>query len=521
MEDDVHSYDIGAKTAGLASYVFVSKIVSMLIAGAAFIIVARILGPSIYGVYTLAMAVAGLFGMAGDFGIGMAFNKFIAEHKTMGRIDRIDELMSNGLFASLVLGIVLTAAAFMLSGILSSIVLHSTTYTYVLQLASFVVVIFTVATALNSALVGFGKGSHFALMLMVQVIVQSIVSVTLAVAGYGTIAPILGLLMGGLSEIAYALYVIFGVNRVKLVMPSVSAIESIFKFSLPISATTALSVLVSSLAFMVLGAFATTTIAGNVGIASRVGSFVSAFAESISASLLPAFAATIAMKQKKSKLGRFYNYSVHISLIFAVPVLLSIAMLSKQFTFTAFGGAYYLAPLYVSVVGIGYIINIVSSYTSTLLVGSNRVKELLKSYIILTAVQLVAMVLLVPAFNGIGIVILLFIITPVASMLLFAHEVGKKLKIKLGLDKPLRVVLAGIISVAVFAPVVIIFYAQSIALLVGVAIEQLVVYPPVLAMVKGATKKDLDTLKKITRSIPVAGIVIAALADYSSRFAKA
>ena len=519
MKDDV-SHSVGAKTAGLASYILIAKIVSMVIAGIALIVVARILGPQVYGVYTIAIAVAGMFSMASDFGVGTAFSKFIAEYKSAKRMDRIDTLVSNGLFASLVLGIVLTVAAFALSGILSSIVLHSTAYAYVLQLASFMVVTLMIAVALNSALVGFGEGRHIVLMMAAQVVVQAVASIALAMSGFGAVAPILGLILGCTTQIVYSLYVIFAVNRVRLVMPTLGAIKDIFKFSMPIAATNALGVMVSSLSFIVLGAFATTVIVGNVGIASKVGTFISAFAESIGASLLPAFAVTLATKRSRGGLSRLYNYAVHVSLMIAVPVVLSVALLSRQFIFTIFSGEYSLAPLYVAIVSLGVIINIVSLYTSTLLIGGNKVRELLKNYLALTAVQLISMFVLVPNFKGVGMVVLMFIVTPVASVLLFARELGIALKVKLDLDKPLRIMLAGVISLMVFVPVMIAFDAQYIALLVGIAIEQLIVYPPVLAMVGGVARDDLDVLKRITGHIPILGMVIALLADYSARFAR-
>ena len=382
------------------------------------------------------------------------------------------------------------------------------------------VVVGMIATALNNAMVGFGKGIHFALMLMAQVVVQTIVSVSLALAGFGALAPILGLLLGGVSQIVYALYVIFFVNHVKLVMPSFEAIGSIFKFSLPIAATSALSAMVSSLAVMVLGVYATTAVVGNVGIASKVGSFVGAFAESISVSLLPAFASTIATKQKKGSLSRLYNYSIYVSLMIMIPVLLSVALLSKPFTFTAFSGEYTLAPLYVSIVGVGVLINIIAAYTSTLLISGNKVKALLRSYVVLTALQLVAMALLIPEFGGLGMVVLIYVITPIASVLLFARESSLALKVRLELDRPLRIALAGVISVLVFVPIMLLFPNNSIGLLAGIAIEQMVVYPPMLALLKGVTAKDLDGLKRMSRRLPVIGTAIALLADYSLRFAR-
>ena len=515
-----YSQEVGAKTAGLASYIFLSKAVSLLLSCIALITVARILGPSVYGVYAIAIAVAGMFGVAGDLGISTAFTKFIAEYVSTGKMDRTSDLMSNGLALLLVVGIAITSIAFLSSGMVAQYVLHSLDYVLVLQLASLTILFSMLNGAFYGALIGFGRGKHVALMLTTQIVAQSATSIALAMLGFGAIAPIAGLVIGYFIGAAVCAYVIFVPFGIKLNMPSVARMHNLLRFSLPIAAATLMAGVVNNLAFIILGLFATTVIVGDFGIATKIGSFINTLTESIAASLLPAFAATVAARRKDNSLGRFYNYSVRISLAIAAPLMLSIALLSTPFTITIFSGKYVLAPMYVAIVSIGILIGIASAYTSMLLISGNKVKELLKNNFVLVVVQLVALCVLVPNFKGTGAVVLLYVITPVTSVFLFTRESRKVLGIKLNASGFGRILLAGMISTAFILPLMYLLKENYIALLVASMIVQLLVYPPVLALVRGIQKRDLEVMRSITSNIPIMGAAVAVVVRYSSAFAK-
>ena len=49
---------------------YLGRILSLFLAGIAFIVIARILGPSTYGIYTLVIAYVGFFGAFTDLGVG-------------------------------------------------------------------------------------------------------------------------------------------------------------------------------------------------------------------------------------------------------------------------------------------------------------------------------------------------------------------------------------------------------------------------------------------------------------------
>jgi O-antigen/teichoic acid export membrane protein len=316
---------------------------------------------------------------------------------------------------------------------------------------------------------------------------------------------------------------IFGRMRIKLRMPLMDGMRELFSFSLPIAATSAMSAIVGDLSLIVLGIFATTSVVGTFGVASKVGTLIGVITESMVISILPAFASTAAAEHRKESLSKFYNYAIYISMVLVMPLMLSMALLSRQFALTAFSSKYPLAQLslYISVVSIGALIGIAGSYTSTLLISANKVKELLKNTIFLTAIQLVSLFILVPTFKGVGILALTFVITPIASVALYTRESRNVLKIKINARRLYRVLLAGAISTLFLVPMILVIGSNYILSLVCAAIIQLLVYPPLLSLVKGVSTKDLEILKDLTGHIPVLNVAVRALANYSSAFVRA
>jgi O-antigen/teichoic acid export membrane protein len=518
MDKREYSHRVGAKTARLAGYVFLSRTLAMGIAGIALLVVARVLGSGLFGVYALAIAMAGLFDIIGDLGIGMTFSKFTAEYSGARNARKMSELVSNGVFILFAFGLVMTVAAFLSSGFLASYLLHSTEYVYVLQLASLTILL-SMMYGVNNVFYGLGRGGQFALTTTMQTIAQSLASIGLAVLGFGAVAPVAGLIVGYIVGIALTFYVILCVARIRLVMPSLKSIKKLMEFSMPVAAYNTLTNQMINLGPIVLGVFATTMIVGNYSIASKVGTLISSLTEAIVLSLLPAFATTIASRHSH-RISKLYNYSVHISLVLVTPLLLTIALLSKPFTFTAFGGGYSIAPLYVSVVSIGVLIGIIGLYTSTLLIGSNKVKEVMKASIAIAAVQILAIFLLVPEFKGIGLVVVMFIITPIVSVALYTREAGRSMGVHLATKKIFRVILAGLISAALLLPLMLALHGNYAVLLIAAAVEQIIAYPPIVAAVKGVTRSDLEVLKGITRSVPMFSTIIGVLAGYSGAFAR-
>lgn len=510
--------EIGLRTAKVASYILASKVLSLIMLAFSFIAVARILGPGIYGIYVLATATVGIFGAVGNFGIATAINKFSAEYKAKNNNVELSHLLSNGLFMLAAISIILASLLALFSVPIAAYVMHSASFAYVLQAIALSIIFSMLFGALYGALIGMGKGSHASLMVILQSLVQSTVSVVLAYLGYGALAPILGLVLGMFTGFITGIVLVYGTNKVKIVLPSIKKMKPIMKFSLPIAVSNIFNVIVGNLGPIILSMFATTLILGNFGVASKVNYLFDIIIGTIGISLLPTFASSLANKRTKSRTGEFYSYSLYVAFLFVAPLVFIVAFLSKPFSYVAFSSVYTFAPLYILVMSIGVLLGMAGNYAVPLLLSANKVKTVVKYNIIIALVGIALMPILIPTLKGTGLVLLLFIINPVLYDIFFIYEVRKSFNVKIDIKKIGRVLAANFIGIAFVYPLVILFGGNYIPLIIGAVVVMVLIYPPVLALLKGVEKHDIETIRKVVGEIPIVGSVVSLLLDYSLHF---
>ena len=154
-----------------------------------------------------------------------------------------------------------------------------------------------------------------------------------------------------------------------------------------------------------------------------------------------------------------------------------------------------------------------------LLVGANKVKKILKYSIIIAVIELVLLFTIVPKFGAIGLIIMLYLITPTLIYLLMHRAARRLLGVKLNIYRIIKVVVAGAISAAFLVPLIIFSTNYILILLVGV-LEQIVLYPVIIAITGAAKINDLEDLKRITEALPLISNIIVVFAEYSKRFAR-
>ena len=512
---------IGAKTAGVASLMSFGRFVALFISGIAFIIVARILGPSVYGIYTLALAYTGFFtsGLA-DLGISITFSKFIGQYSGSGNKLEIEKVLSNGYTIAIISGIIFTIVALLLSNVIATYELKNASLTYVVQIVSFAIILGMLFNISYNALVGFGRGRYIVISIIVQSLSQAIASIALAILGYGALAPIIGLLIGYVGAIIFA-FAIFNIKfNINFKMPSLKYMKRLVTFSYPIAVYNSFRGIVSNLSPIVLGLFVAIAIVGNFGVALRTSAIISNITDALGLAVLPMFAYTASRRNIDKSIGKFYNYALYLTYVLVTPALLYIAILSKQFSYTLFSAKYALAPTFISIISIGTLLWILATFTIMLLIGTNKVKALLKYSLIVEAIEVVLLFIVVPLFGGVGLSILLYIITPVLMIIFMTRAAKRLVNVKLDVKKLGLVFLSGLISAAFLIPLLISLKGNYIAILLAGAIEQMILYPIILAFSGAASRKDLKVLKDVTKKIPILNTIMNILTDYTWYFAK-
>lgn len=518
---DEETTELGAQTASTASFVMVGKFASIIFLGLAFIVLARLLGPAQYGVYTLALGVAGIFGAVGNLGVSTALNKFIPDYVYKKDRRSLEILLANSFFVTIVLGIVLTAVSAASSGLIASYVFHDPSYTSVIMLAAATILASMLFGTAYAALLGFNKGKHVAAINAVQAVLQSVLAVGLVLMGFGPAGPIIGMVVGYSAGFAYSIYLIYAKNRLRMIIaPSIKEIRKIFSFSVPIAAASALQGIANSLALIVLGAYAAAAVVGNFGVASKTNSLIDIVSGSIGVSLITLYSTTLASKRLSPKISKFYNHTIYYSFVLLVPMLLFIGVLSKPFSYVAFGGVYSIAPIYITIMAFGTIVGIIGSYATSLLVSAKKVAKYLKYNGAIAIAEIALIFVLVPVFKGIGLVVLIYGFLPVVTAILFARESARMYRLRFNYRKLYRILSANAVSILVFLPLIWFWGGNYIPLLITSAIALLVLYPALLALFKGIDMHDVKIMDTMTRKIPVLNRALRLLLGYSTLFMR-
>lgn len=510
---------IGAETASTATFVLIGKFSSIIFLGLAFIALARLLGPSGYGIYALALAVSGLFGSVGNLGVSTALNKFIPEHLHRKDKGAVEDLLANSFAVTLITGIIFAVISFSISGLIATYVFHNPSYTIFIEIASISILSSMLFGASYSALLGFNKGSHIAAISTMQAVLQAGIAILLVLLGLGPAGPIIGLIIGYSAAFVYSLYLIYVKNKLRMfVMPSKESIKKIFRFSLPVAGANAVQSVTSNLSLIVLGIFATTFVIGNFGVASRVNSLIDVISGSISVSLLAMFSTTLVNKRTRKNIGRFFNYTIYYSVLMLAPILLFIAVLAKPFSYVAFSGVYSIAPLYIAIMSIGTLAGLAGGYASTLLISAKEVKAVLKYNLIIAAIQLILLPIILPVLNGLGLIIILYAITPLLTDVFFIAKSVKLYKFNFDSKKLILILAANVVTMLLITPAILILGNNFIPLLIVAAIELILIYPIALGLFGAVKRKDLRIISQMTSKVPVMGRIMLIMLNYTAHF---
>lgn len=516
--EDTKAPDAGKSTAHMSSLIFASKILSLTINGLGLVAVTRILGPTEYGVYTLALAVAGTIGAFQDFGIGNSMLKFCSEYIAKRKPALARRSFYTAAVLVAVLTCVLTAITILAGPFIAQDLLHNTSYSLPIQVGAFFIIGAALYTISYDALIGIGRGKQLAIITIIQATIQAGLSVSLALEGYGALAPLIGVSASFFAAFAMTIAYISRIASLQHANnQSFRAMSRrILSFSTPLGLSGGLHGMVTNFAPVFMAAFAGAVVIGNYGIASRFGSIFELVYVSIGLAIFPMFSATLASKSNKWRISKYYNYSVYISTLFVVPAIVYVIILSTQFSYTAFGGAYKLAPEYISIISMGIIFGIIYNYTYSLIASTGETRRIMKYNMLMVVSDIILLPLLVPTLNGAGLAIILFVADPLVGSMLLVRYAARSRGIKLDLRKLAKVIASGILSGALILPLAWLLGTQWILLLVAALIEQLFTYPAALVLVGGLSANDTSILVGMADSMAVVRHFIRAMSVYAN-----
>lgn len=263
------------------------------VSAAAIILIARFLGPSGYGVYTLSLVIPGVFLNFIDFGVYTAAVRYAAYYNSIGKPDEARRYTTNAIRFLWMAGAAFTVINFVLAGTLSALLLHRPELTPYVQLMSLSILANAILLTATWTAVGWTWMSLSTATQVVQAALRLVLSPLLIVAGLSVVGALIGHVVSFFVAGLLGTFLLY-MHRLRGPKGSIDSLISdtkeMLRFGLPVYAGTMISGLTLYYVTIILAVIASNATFGFYQAANNFISPVSSVSLALVNALLPAFA---------------------------------------------------------------------------------------------------------------------------------------------------------------------------------------------------------------------------------------
>jgi O-antigen/teichoic acid export membrane protein len=331
------------------------------------LLVARLLGPSSYGIYSLALALPLFLQYLAGFGIKTAVNRFVPYHTSQGDYATAQRLTKNAIIFLTVTSLALTGLSVALAGWMSALLLDRPELTLYVEIANILILGQAFYNFLTPAFVSWGLPVQDAIWTIAQAILKVVISVVLILIGMGVFGGLDGYTLSALVSGILGTIVLY-IMRLKG-RPSVGGVEVVatkwnfqdfvndvrmmVKYGFPAYiGNIILNASQQSIFTIVLAYVATNRTVGLFSAASNITQGVLA----VSAALTPAFFTAFAsLDGIKSDLGSAFKYAIKYVSYFMMPLVIFLIAASGSLTDLVYGRAYAHSSYFLELLALAYI----------------------------------------------------------------------------------------------------------------------------------------------------------------------
>jgi O-antigen/teichoic acid export membrane protein len=173
------------------------------------LVVARLLGPSNYGLYSLALALPLFMQVLPGFGTRTAINRYSAYHIARGDFSTAQRMTINSVLFLLLTSSGLTGLSIALARWMSAIFLNRPELTVFLEVSSILIFGQAVYNYLTPAFVGWGAPFQDAIWTVVQSVLKLVISIGLLLLGLGVFGALWGYVLASLLAGIFGLVALY------------------------------------------------------------------------------------------------------------------------------------------------------------------------------------------------------------------------------------------------------------------------------------------------------------------------
>jgi stage V sporulation protein B len=515
---------IAEKAARGGVYLFIGNALSTFILALGVIIIARLLGPANYGLYTLVLVVPALFGSLADAGMNSALLRFSAKLRSEGDIAGSNRAIKLGFLLKLFLSITTFLICYFGADVIATALLNRPDSTQYVQLAGIVIIFQAILNAASNSFIGLDLMQYSAGTQIIYSLLKSALSPALIVLGFGIggaiIGYIIGLLVGGATGAA----LIFA----KHARPTNSTtsqqtvqLSTLIGYSLPLYLAALLTVLINQYQNIVLARFVNDIQIGNFNAAWNFNSLISILIYPISTAIFPMFSKMDPIREARD-LSRGFLLAVKYASLMLMPASIAVMVFSPDLILLTYGRSYTLAPQYLTILCIQYLLtglglNVIANFLS----GVAATRTVLN----ITALTLAVYLPLGPALTwlwGPDGLLVAYMLSFTVSTLYGVGRVSANFAARPDVGASARILAASMIA-AVPSVVLVQFYPTGLGLvnLVAGGCLFLFAYLTVAPILGAVTPQDINNLGTVLCRSRAMAVVVKPVLAYETRILSA
>ncbi|MEM2980374.1 MAG: oligosaccharide flippase family protein [Thermoproteota archaeon] len=422
----------------------VQNFISMFIGVLGYAFLARFITQEEMGVVGGLTLLTTFVQLLSDFGLNATVARFVSALR--GRKEDVSPHVFSALSFRILICSLIIVISFLLSPIISLILLESTSYQTIIILVVFESFLLSVSHLLHHILLGLGKIKNIAIYGVLSSIVRWICVIVFLLNGYGLIGLAIGWVMGGLvALLLYSMTVIKNVrSRTQAAQKYVPLLLSLLRFSWPIYMSSIIHFLYTWYDRVLILTFLTLPDLGVYNVVYQAFSIPILIATSLGSSLLPYYGMAYGAENEEAITFGVRRVSKY-SMLIVSPLILGLAATAKPVV-TLFAGQQYESgwPVLTLLSLFGLIYGLLPAFSSLLLVYGKT-----KIILLVNAASIVLSMVFLPLLSTLGLEGLAVMkgVSFLFSFLFSLYFVSKTVRIKFDGKAVLKILASSIVMV--------------------------------------------------------------------------
>ncbi|MGB9684497.1 MAG: oligosaccharide flippase family protein [Candidatus Bathyarchaeales archaeon] len=492
--------EMGKKSATGSFQLFIGVAASTIIMAIGTIILARLIKPEEYGLYSIALIPSYMAALFRDWGVNSAITRYVASSRAENKEEKAYEVIVSGIIFEVATGLILSIILISLSNFIASTVFQRPEASSLIIIAAITVFAGALLTAAQSSFVCFERMELNSLTNICQAILKTVASPLLVFIGYGALGATLGYTISFIFAAIMGLAVLYSIiiRKLKAKNPQKNGtrqtLKRMLRYGVPLSIASIIGGFRVQFYAFLMAIYCTDAMIGNYQVATQFATLLTFFTVPISTVLFPVFS-KINPQEEHELLQTVLTSSIKYTAVILVPATMAVMVLSKPMISTLFGEKWAYAPFFLTLYVVNNLFVIFGGLVlGTLLTGLGETKIQMKlSFVTLTFGMPLAF-LLIPSMEIVGLIIT-SITAGIPSMCLEIYFIWKRYKTKADIKSSIKILTASLIAAATtFLAINLITSADWIELAMG-GITFLATYLIIAPVIGAINQTDIKNLK--------------------------